>query len=387
MQKKETTEKTAVVIEPFTESKKAIINNMSEGFAYCKMIYNSQNGPSDIIFLETNEIFKSFTGSETSITHQLVRECLPEFIKDHPEILIKCNEAIITKESKRFEIYIERTKVWLSIVAYSSELGFFTLLCGDISQLKQLQEQTRKYEKARSLKTNLEDTNSPDSDILLRDKRLAAISELAGMVGHDLRNPLSGIKNATYVIRKRQPTLIDTSIEMLNKIDVAIDYSNKIVNDLLDFSRELNLEYEECSPKTIMDYVLLQLKIPKNIKMFDHTEYTPLIWVDIAKIQRIFVNLIKNAFDAMPHGGTLEIVSRQCDENIQFIFIDTGIGMTDEIKSKIFNPLFTTKAQGMGFGLSICQRIVVAHHGTIEVTSTMGKGSTFTITLPLSHGY
>jgi signal transduction histidine kinase len=387
MQINKTTDKQAIVIDPEAESKKTLLDNMSEGFAYCKMVYNSQKNPVNFIFIQTNKIFEKFLGTETSILHQLATECTPNMIKDHPEILEKCNEAILKQKSQRFEINLEYTKIWLSILVYSTQLGYFTLLCEDITNLKKSEERNKKYENANLLKKINEKDNLIDSDFILRDKRLAAIGELAGMVGHDLRNPLSGIKNAAYVIRKRQPNLIESSIQMLNKIDAAIDYSNKIVNDLLDFSRELNLECEECSPKTLMDYVLLQLKIPKNVKLIDHTEYTPLIWVDIAKIQRIFINLIKNAFDAMPHGGTLEIVSRQSDENIQFIFSDTGIGMTDEIKSKIFNPLFTTKAQGMGFGLSICQRIVMAHQGTIEVTSTMGKGSTFTITLPLSQGY
>jgi signal transduction histidine kinase len=85
----------------------------------------------------------------------------------------------------------------------------------------------------------------------------------------------------------------------------------------------------------------------------------------------------------MPQGGKLEISSHQKGENVDFTFADTGTGMTEQTKAKIFMPLFTTKAQGMGFGLAICKRIVEAHGGKISAESILGKGTTFTITLPI----
>ena len=164
---------------------------------------------------------------------------------------------------------------------------------------------------------------------------------------------------------------------------MRLSVTNKIINDLLDFSRELHLELEKCSPKTMIDYVLLSFAIPKNIRIVDRTECTPLIWVDANKIQRVFTNLIKNSFEAMTHGGTLEITSHRKGESIEFIFSDTGEGMSEETLAKIFTPLFTTKAQGMGFGLAICKRIVEAHGGNIEVSSIRGKGTIFRIILPI----
>jgi signal transduction histidine kinase len=97
----------------------------------------------------------------------------------------------------------------------------------------------------------------------------------------------------------------------------------------------------------------------------------------------VFTNLIKNATDAMTNGGLLEISSKYSDNEIEFSFVDTGSGMSEDTIKKIFTPLFTTKAQGMGFGLSICKRIVEAHAGKIEVNSVLNKGTQFTITLPI----
>ena len=104
--------------------------------------------------------------------------------------------------------------------------------------------------------------------------------------------------------------------------------------------------------------------------------------VDLDKIKRVFINLIKNAIDAMPNGGILEVSGKIQDDCTEIFFSDQGTGISEENKLKIFSPLFTTKAQGMGFGLSICKRIVEAHRGKIFVQSTLGKGTTFEVRLP-----
>jgi PAS domain S-box-containing protein len=219
---------------------------------------------------------------------------------------------------------------------------------------------------------------------LFKSERFAAIGELAGMVGHDLRNPLSGIKNACYYLRKKQGAFVgDQGIEMLNTIDKSVSYADKIVNDLLDYSREMRLDLEEISPKALIDYVLLTINVPASIKVVEQVNNSSVFLVDSAKMQRVFTNMIKNAIEAMPNGGTLQITSNQRDENLNVTFSDTGIGISSDTIDKLFIPLFTTKAQGMGFGLSISKRIVEAHGGLISVASTVGKGTSFTITIPI----
>jgi len=219
---------------------------------------------------------------------------------------------------------------------------------------------------------------------LMQSERLATIGEMAGMVGHDLRNPLAAIKNASYYLRKKQgSSLGDNGTDMLNAIDRSVEHANSIVADLLDFSREIHLDLEEYSPKSLVNYVLLAINIPGNVKITQKIASEPTVWVDANKIERVFTNLVKNAIEAMPAGGTIEISSRRNGENVDFIFADTGSGMSEDVIGKIFTPLFTTKAEGMGFGLAICKRIVEAHGGKIGVESTLNKGTTFTISLPI----
>jgi signal transduction histidine kinase len=182
---------------------------------------------------------------------------------------------------------------------------------------------------------------------------------------------------------KKKPGSNENNIEMLTIIDKAVDHANSIVADLLDFSREIHLELEEYSPKSLINYVLLSIKIPSNIKITQNMQSETIIMIDANKIERVFVNLIKNAFDAMPNGGTLEISSRQNNGNVEFTFSDTGNGMSEDVIAKIFTPLFTTKTQGMGFGLAICKRMIEAHGGKIQVESSPNKGTKFTISLPI----
>jgi signal transduction histidine kinase len=219
---------------------------------------------------------------------------------------------------------------------------------------------------------------------LVKSERLAAIGQLAGMVGHDLRNPLTVIKTANYQLKKKYANSYDARTNtMMNAIDNAIEHANRIVTELLDYSREIRLGIAKCSPKTLLQNALAMIQIPNPVKIMNHTQNEPTMKTDNVKIERVFINLIKNAIDAMPDKGTLEISSKQIADNVEISFTDTGMGITKEVMAKLFMPLFTTKPQGMGFGLAICKRVVEAHSGKITVESTVDKGTTFTVTIPV----
>ena len=126
------------------------------------------------------------------------------------------------------------------------------------------------------------------------------------------------------------------------------------------------------------------VEVPEKIEICDATLDTPIVNIDTGKMSRVFVNLIKNAFDALPKGGKLTVTSREENGNWEIIFEDNGHGMNQETLAKLWTPLFTTKAKGMGFGLAICKRIVEAHGGKITVESTIGKGIRFLIETPIN---
>jgi len=220
---------------------------------------------------------------------------------------------------------------------------------------------------------------------LLRVERLAAIGELAAMVAHDLRNPLAGISGAAYYLRtKLGPTIGGNEKEMLGVIEQSIERSDKIVRDLLEYSESLRLELSVTDAKSITRDALALLKVPTEIRIVDSTENEPKMRVDAEKMRRVFLNLMQNAFDAMPQGGALTIASVKRDGSVQITFADTGVGIAGELLERLWTPLITTKAKGMGLGLPIAKRLVEEHGGSISVESQPGKGSTFTVTLPIT---
>jgi PAS domain S-box-containing protein len=253
-----------------------------------------------------------------------------------------------------------------------------TCIIHDITERNQMQAKLQEYN------TRLEDLVKERTAQLEKAQRLAAIGELAGMVGHDLRNPLTGIKNAAYFLKKKGFMIPEAQArELLETIDKCVEHSNKIICDLLDYSREIHLELRESTPRALIADSLAFIKVPKNVKVIDNLSDEPYLMVDSGKLMRVFDNLIKNACDAMPTGGTITLGCKQTGSWVEFSFADTGSGIPEEVLPKIFLPLFTTKAQGMGFGLSICKRIVEAHQGKISVETKIGKGSAFTVTLPI----
>ena len=259
-------------------------------------------------------------------------------------------------------------------------------LAVDITEKKILQNKLAEY--SQKLKKKVEKRTEQLKQTqakLVKSERLATIGELAAMVGHDLRNPLTGIMGAAYYLKTKHAAEIGAKgREMLETIQKAIDYSNKIVNDLLEYSRDLKLELEETTPKEMLQKALLLFEVQDKIRIIDATEDKPAVKADTEKILRVFDNIIKNAVDAMPDGGTLTIKSRKVKGKLEIAFKDTGTGMSEETLSKLESPLFTTKAKGMGFGLSICRRIVEAHGGKISLESEIGKGTKVTVTISVN---
>jgi len=255
----------------------------------------------------------------------------------------------------------------------------------DITERKQLQKKLEEY--AQHLEELVEQRTKALKEAqeqLIKAERLAAIGQVAAMVGHDLRNPLASINSAVYYLKNRLATSADKKVmDMLKLIEESVEHANSIITDLLEYSREIKLEFTETTPKALAEEALSVVQIPEKIQVDDLTQDKPKMKIDVEKMKRVFVNIIKNAVDAMPNGGKLTIAAREANGNVEISFTDTGKGMTKEVMDKIWTPFFTTKSRGMGLGLPICKRIVEAHGGKISVKSTVNKGTTFTVTIPI----
>lgn len=227
---------------------------------------------------------------------------------------------------------------------------------------------------------------------LVRSERLAAIGSLAAAVAHELRNPLGGIKNTAYYINSK---LVDSDmarenpkiLQYLDMMNQEIASSNQIITDLMDFSRVNPPDVSPANLESLVDSALSRLEVKENVRVIKKfSTDLPEVSVDGEQLRRAIANLIKNADDAMPEGGDLTISASAPNGFVELQICDTGHGIAEEELTKVFDPLFTTKAKGIGMGLAIVGEVIQKHNGTVGVTSKPGEGTTFTVKLPLENG-
>jgi PAS domain S-box-containing protein len=224
---------------------------------------------------------------------------------------------------------------------------------------------------------------------LQEKERLAAIGQTAGMVGHDLRNPLQSITGEVYLAKGELDSLPDGETksclqESIQTIEAQVSYMDKIVSDLQTFVKPVEAQMQIINLKPLIAALIAQKGIPKNIQANIQVQGALTVQADPQLLKRVLINLITNAEQAMPDGGELTVKAHGSSQGkVQIIVEDTGNGIPEEIKSKIFTPLFTTKSKGQGFGLAVCKRVIEAQGGTITFESQVGKGTKFIIELPL----
>ena len=289
------------------------------------------------------------------------------------------------EHAQRYEFKMERidgteidVETFVSLINYGGRPASLAF-SRNVTERKKMERELRDYAE------RLEEMVEQRTRELREAERLAAIGELAAMIGHDLRNPLTGMAGAVYFLKTKYGAMKDEMCDkMIEIIEKDIEYSNKIINDLLDYSRTISLDLSVTNPKRIVKEALESFDLPKNIRLSDYTEDEPEIKVDKHMMKRVIINLMNNAVDAMPSGGEITISSSATDGDLELRITDKGTGIPEDLLEKIWEPLFTTKSRGMGFGLTICKRIVDAHGGMISVRSTVGDGATFIIELPLN---
>ncbi len=220
---------------------------------------------------------------------------------------------------------------------------------------------------------------------LVRSEKMALIGQLSASIGHELKNPLSRIKGAVSILRDDRECEEREAKELLRIIDNEVMISTKIINDLLDFSRERKPALKRQSLNTIIDATLSRLAINDQIMLEKHLNpQLPQLDMDDGQIQQILINLIMNAIHAMEHGGKLYIQTDFDKDQAILVIKDTGCGMSPEQLSNIFEPLYTTKPRGIGLGMSIVKILVEKHKGTIDVQSRQNIGTKITVFFPIS---
>jgi signal transduction histidine kinase/CheY-like chemotaxis protein len=360
----EKVEKGTISLKKSEEKYHKLFDSIDEGFCIVEMVFDADCKPLDYRFLEINAAFERQTGLHDA-QGKLMRTLAPNLEEIWFEIY---GRIALTGQPIRFSSEAKALNRHYDVFAFpvgEEKIRKVGILFNDISERRILEKQLQDQE------------------------RLAAIGATAGMVGHDIRNPLQSMIGELFLSRKELENLPESDAkkylkESIQSIEDNAFYINKIVTDLQDFAKPSVASIEETNFKKIVDDVLATLKAPENITVTYSLEpYFEKIMTDPSAMKRIITNLCSNAIQAMPKGGKLTLNGVLKDEEVFITVQDTGVGIADETKNKLFKPLFTTKSKGQGFGLAVVKKLTETLNGKVSVESEVGKGTQFILEFPI----
>jgi len=215
-----------------------------------------------------------------------------------------------------------------------------------------------------------------------RSERLAAIGQVSAGVAHELRNPLNVVKTSVYfLLNARNPTPQKTA-EHLERIGKHVDLADGVITALSRFAKLPAPDLRPCPAEQVVREALEVNPVGPAVRVaLEFPPELPPALVDRDQVRIVFGNLIRNARDAMPQGGALTVTGRAAGDAVEVDVTDTGAGIAPELLGRIMEPLYSTKARGLGLGLSIARAILDKSGGGLRVRSTPGQGSTFTVRL------
>ncbi len=343
--------------------------------------------PDTGIFLDVNVALEELTGfTKDELLRMNIFDLQPA--TDHHRLMSRVKSLLSGEHVPDEEIPLVRKDGSEIIVALSSKILNF----GGQKVVQNVMRDITDLKTAELKEKDLQDQ-------LLRSERLSSIGRLAAGVAHEIKNPLGAIRNAIYYIKN---AVINTSVVendpqvkvIIKLAEDEVDGAVRTIEELLDFSRVFQLIPRRTMLNEFLERLPSLVQVPENVTLIWDLDITlPAATVDPDRLNQVFSNIMTNAFQAMANGGTLTIKTRMevggdgegqsGEETVAVIFEDTGSGINPQHLKKIFEPLFTTKARGTGLGLAISNNIVELHGGKIIVTSKLGKGTCFTVKLPL----
>lgn len=323
-----------------------------------------QSVPSGVISTDNSMMLKSINQSAEKILgikaeDTINKDCAEIF--DEPLLSIVKN----TKIKKRVEYpYVTRDNrhIWLGVTASplknaaNEKIGFI-LVFTDLTDVKALQEQVE-------LK-----------------RRFTQLGEMSAGVAHELRNPMSVIAGYAKLLNKKVGSSDKT---IVNAILTEIENIDRIISEFLAFAKPTDLNKTSIDlNRMIEDTVTTVAGDNETIKILIKAERPVSIIADEVLLRQAITNIFTNAVESMPDGGNLDIELICVHDRVEIIIMDSGLGIPEDIKQKIFLPFYTSKQKGIGLGLAIVQKVIVSHGGSIEVNSKEGEGTTFRIILPV----
>ncbi|HTU16971.1 MAG TPA: protoglobin domain-containing protein [Gemmataceae bacterium] len=284
---------------------------------------------------------------------------------------------------RHVEIGLEQ--VYTNVALSRLRLGLICALHGNWGgDLDPLHDTVRSLNKLLDLDLAIiEDAYQSEYSLRLqRSERLAAIGQVAGGVAHELRNPLNVVKTSVYYLLNARNPSEAKKAEHLHRIEKHVMVADSTITALSNFAR---LPVPNRTPFTVEACVREALDtnpLPDKIQLcIDCPSALPPALADMDQVRIVFANLIRNAREAMPEGGRLDVAGRAVDGGVEVDVTDTGVGIPAELLSRVMEPLYSTKARGLGLGLAIARAILEKNGGSLRAASEPGRGSTFTVFL------
>lgn len=348
-----------------TERLNRITDNLQE-------IVFETNEKGEIIFL--NQAWKQMTGYD-------IDECLGTMYNqyfDQEERVIQHLSSVIQehKDSGRIELQLlhkEGKKVWGDVhyKLYFDEKHQFTGGIGTVADIT----------KQKLAKLELERSNQ---QLQMQAQKLAVAGQIAAGIAHEVRNPLTSVNGFLQLMKTQYPERTDYFDIIFSEIK-RIDF---VLSELLVLAKPQSVHFQEVQLHGLLEQVITLLKTNAVLSNIDlkqpfKKQDAGAILADANQMKQLFINLIKNAIEAMPEGGSIYISTEKLMNEWEITIQDEGKGMSEEDIQKIYDPFFSTKTEGTGLGLTICATILKDHHGRMDVSSELGKGTTFHIYLPV----
>ncbi|HUI07315.1 MAG TPA: PAS domain S-box protein [Verrucomicrobiae bacterium] len=373
------------------EKYRGLFEGMREGFALCEIICDAHGAPRDFRYLEVNSAFEQILGVKcTDAVGKTAREIFPQ-VEDY--WIDTYGMVALTGASTHFENYLQALDKYFEVTAFSPKRGQFAAVFMDITERKKtegtLQETNRHLERA------LTELKTAEQQII-QQERLGALGTMASGIAHDFNNALAAILGFSELLLYKPDCLDDREkarryIEMMN---TAAQDAGDVVNRLREFYRhreegevfipvDINRLVEDATSLTEPKWKAQAEASGVSITVQHDLQEVPRVAGNAANLREMLTNLIFNAVDAMPHGGTITIRTRRDDDHVVLEVADTGTGMTEEVRRRCLEPFFSTKGErGTGLGLSMVYGILQRHEGEIDIQTELGRGTTFVIRLP-----
>jgi PAS domain S-box-containing protein len=318
----------------------------------------------------------------------------PDRVTPFPWNDLPLARALVGKETRETEMFIRHPKVpeGVYISVTGTPLTTDGVVSGAVVVFRDITQQTRaaQAEEMRALaeqqsieRRRVEIELEKVRDELVRQTRFSAIGELAASIAHDLRNPLGAIRNSIFFLGRRVPDDSPDWGRHLDIIEQEIQTANRIIDNLLDMSRTQAPSKEVIDLSRLVRDAFAHIDGEGEVELDLRLEPDPfLIHADPNQVQRLLGNLLTNAAQAMDYRGRIVVEARHEEYTDSITVADGGVGVPAELRDRIFEPLFTTRAKGTGLGLAICRRIASRHGGTIELIESSSRGSKFELRLP-----